>query len=223
MAGQLVLPFGIQPALKRETFITAPCNEAALAFVQRWPDWPHKAAALYGPMGAGKTHLAAIWAEIAGAKRVAADELTPGGLDVPALVIEDVDGCTPDAARDHALLSHFDRPGTWLLLTGRTAPSEWPVAVADLKSRFAALIALPIWAPDDALLSGLVRKHFSDRQLDVSEGVVRRIITHVERTPSAVAAFVARADGKALAEKRAVTDRLIMELLDGPSANTEMG
>ena len=43
------------------------------------------------------------------------------------------------------------------------------------------------------------------------------------RTPAAVAAFVARADGKALAEKRAVTDRLIVELLDGGLANTEMG
>ena len=35
MAGQLVLPFGVEPALRRETFITAPCNEAALAFLQQ--------------------------------------------------------------------------------------------------------------------------------------------------------------------------------------------
>jgi chromosomal replication initiation ATPase DnaA len=223
MAGQLVLPFGVEPALKRETFITAPCNEAALAFIQRWPDWPHKAVALYGPAGAGKSHLAAIWADIAGANRLAAADLTAEALDGPAaLVIEDVDVSLPNAARDHALLTLFDRPGTWLLLTGRAVASQWPVAVADLKSRFGALIALPIWAPDDVLLSGLVRKHFSDRQLDVSEAVVRRIITHVERTPAAVAAFVARADGKALAEKRPVSDRLIVELLDG-GPRPEMG
>ena len=217
MAGQLVLPFGVQPTLKRETFVTAPCNEAALAFVQRWPDWPQKAAALHGPSGAGKSHLAAIWADVSGARVIAAHALKADSLDLPdcgAFVIEDVDREPPDAPRDYALLSLFDRPGIWLLLTGREAPSQWPVAVADLSSRLGSLVALPVWSPDDTLLSALVRKHFVDRQLDVSGAVVRRILNHVERTPEAVAAFVARADGKALAEKRAVTDRLIAELLD---------
>jgi chromosomal replication initiation ATPase DnaA len=218
MAAQLVLPFGVQPALKRETFITAPCNVAALAFVQRWPDWPQRAAALYGPAGSGKSHLAAIWAEVAAARRIAAHELTPDALEIPngsaAFVIEDFDREPANASRDYALLSLFDRPATWLLLTGRTAPSQWSVAVADLASRLVSLISLPVWAPDDALLSALVRKHFADRQLDVSDAVARRIITQVERTPEAVAAFVARADSKALAEKRGITDRLIVELLD---------
>jgi chromosomal replication initiation ATPase DnaA len=218
MAGQLVLPFGVQPAFSRETFITAPCNEAALAFVQRWPDWPQKAAGLFGPSGAGKSHLAAIWAEVSGARRVAAHELTPDTLQLPngsgAFVVEDLDREAPNASRDYALLSLFDRPGIWLLLTGREAPSRWPVAVADLRSRLVSLVSLPVWAPDDLLLSALVRKHFADRQLDVSEAVAERIITHVERTPEAVADFVARADRKALAEKRAITDRLVAELLD---------
>ena len=71
-----------------------------------------------------------------------------------------------------------------------------------------------MWSPDDKLLSALVTKHFADRQLEVTEGVVRRIVTHVERTPEAVAAFVARADRKALAERRPVTDRLVLELIE---------
>ena len=227
MIGQLVLPFGVQPALSRETFITAPCNEAALAFVQRWPDWPQKAAGLYGPSGAGKSHLAAIWAETSTAPRIAANELTTDGVDMArghaAFLIEDVDAEPPTAARDYALLGLFDSPGIWLLLTGRTPPAQWPVAVADLASRLVSLVSLPVWAPDDALLSALVRKHFADRQLDVAEAVVRRIITHGERTPEAVAAFVARADSKALAEKRAITERLIAELLDAERAPAGTG
>jgi chromosomal replication initiation ATPase DnaA len=221
MAGQLVLPFGVQPALKRETFVTAPCNEAASAFVQRWPDWPQKAAALYGPSGAGKSHLAAIWTDVSGARVIAAHALKADALDLPdggAFVIEDVDREPPDAPRDHALLDLFDRPGIWLLLTGREAPSQWPVAVADLSSRLVSLVALPVWAPDDTLLTAVARKHFADRQLDVSGAIVKRILTHIERTPAAVAAFVARADSKALAEKRAITDRLIAELLDAENA-----
>jgi chromosomal replication initiation ATPase DnaA len=71
-----------------------------------------------------------------------------------------------------------------------------------------------MWVPDDNLLSGLVAKHFADRQLEAAEAVVKRIVSHVERTPEAVAAFVARADRKALAEKRPVTARLVLELIE---------
>jgi uncharacterized protein YlxP (DUF503 family) len=52
----------------------------------------------------------------------------------------------------------------------------------------------------------------------VSDAVVKRIIRHLERTPDAIAAFIARADVKALAEKRAITERLIMDLLESDSA-----
>ena len=129
-------------------------------------------------------------------------------------MIEDVDGEEPSEDRDRVLLTLLERPGGALLLTGRAPPSDWPVAIGDLKSRFLSLIAFRMWAPDDNLLSALVTKHFADRQLEVTEGVVKRIVTHVERTPEAVAAFVERADRKALAEKRPITDRLVLELIE---------
>ena len=50
--------------------------------------------------------------------------------------------------------------------------------------------------------------------IEVPEGVVKSILTHVERTPDAIAAFVARADARAMAEKRAVTERLVLELIE---------
>jgi len=219
MPGQLVFPFGVEPALGREDFIPAPCNEQAVQFIRRWPNWPHPAAALHGPSGCGKTHLAAVWRELAGAQLVPAGELAMGAAAVSgeaptAWLIEDLDRREPDAAGDRILLGLFERPSAALLLTGRGAPSEWPAAIGDLRSRFQALIGFAMWAPDDALLSALVTKHFSDRQLEAPAAVVRRIITHVERTPEAIARFVARADQKALSEKRAITDRLILELIE---------
>ena len=220
MRGQLVFPFGVEPALGREDFILAPCNEQAVQFIRRWPDWPTTAAAIYGPPHCGKTHLAAVWRDMADAEGLPARDLTPEMVPAIAsragcaILIEDVDRDEPCEDRDRALLALLDRPAGALLLTGRAPPSDWPVAVRDLKSRFCALIAFPMWVPDDKLLCALVTKHFADRQLEVTEGVVRRIVTHVERTPEAVAAFVARADKKALAEKRPVTDRLVVELIE---------
>jgi chromosomal replication initiation ATPase DnaA len=93
--------------------------------------------------------------------------------------------------RDRLLLRCSVPSGT-LLLTGRTAPSEWPVVLGDLKSRFDALLAFEVWAPDDHLLSALIRKQFADRQLEITDAIVRRLLTHVERTPQAIAAFIVR-------------------------------
>jgi len=75
MAGQLVFPFGVEPALGREDFILAPCNEQAIQFIKRWPDWPTRTAAIFGPAHCGKTHLAAIWQSMTNAQTVSARDV----------------------------------------------------------------------------------------------------------------------------------------------------
>jgi len=217
MPDQLALPFGSRPALRREDFIIAPSNEQALRFIERWPDWPVRAAAISGPRDSGKTHLARIFCDLSGARLWSGPELStidPMELPADGAIAIELDEARADAERDRRLFALFERPSGTLLLTGRTPPTEWKTALGDLKSRFDALLAFPVWAPDDDLLSALIRKQFSDRQLDATDNVVRRLLIHVERTPQAVAAFIARIDEKALAEKRAVGERLVMELID---------
>jgi chromosomal replication initiation ATPase DnaA len=213
---QLVLPFGVQPSRARDAFVVAPCNAQAFRFVESWPDWPARAAALYGPAGSGKTHLVEIWRVRSHATVAAAAALGDAALgESRAIAIEDIDAPGLDCERrDRALMALFEGASGSLLLTGRTPPNEWRVAIGDLRSRLDSLLAFAMWEPDDVLLSGLLRKHFADRQIAVSEGVVRRILSHLERTPEAVAAFVGRADARALAEKRAVTERLVLALLE---------
>jgi chromosomal replication initiation ATPase DnaA len=223
MPGQLALPFGVRPAQAREDFIVAPCNEQAFRFIERWPDWPARVAALYGPPGSGKTHLASLWQTTARALSVTAAELSSEMLPAlegeQAIVVEDLDAVSPSEQRDRALLALFERPAGWLLFTAKKPPPEWPAAIGDLVSRFHSLLAFPMWAPDETLLLGLIRKHFGDRQLEVPEIVMRRILIHIERTPEAVAAFVASAEGKALSEKRAVSERLVLELIEAENQN----
>ena len=214
MPGQLALPFGSRPALGREDFIVAPCNEQALRFIERWPDWPTRAAAIWGPRDSGKTHLARIFADLSGAHLVSASDLSGLDPDTESAIAVELDETPADMDRDRLLFALFERPSGALLLTGRKPPSEWPVVLGDLKSRLDALLAFEVWAPDDHLLSALIRKQFADRQLEITDAIVRRLLTHVERTPQAIAAFIVRIDEKALAEKRAISERLVMELID---------
>ena len=87
---QLPLPLAAETALGRADFVTAPGNSAALAIIERWPDWPLHALAIYGPVGCGKTHLAEIWRANSEAMRVA-PPLDVAGLSGRALVIEAAD------------------------------------------------------------------------------------------------------------------------------------
>lgn len=213
--GQLVLPLELPAALDRDHFLVGPGNERALAFIDSWPRWPAPAAALFGPAAAGKSHLAAIWARVAGAPVIAATALEQNIPDGP-LVIEDVTTGTSETA----LFALLERGGP-LLLTATAAPAAWPdrfgFALPDLVSRARALLGFELGAPDEALLMGLAVKLFADRQVVVPEAVVSHMIRCLERSPAAVRDFVAQADARALAAKKPINISLIKELLEGPS------
>jgi chromosomal replication initiation ATPase DnaA len=211
---QLPLPLGTRVALTREDFVPSLASAAAMAFIDQWPDWPATAAALYGPSGSGKSHLAAIWAARSNAKVISAAALGDGPLD-PArpIVIEDVDLSAPGNMRDAGLFALFENPSASLLLTGREPPPQWAASLPDLASRFSALLAFGLWAPDDALLAAIARKLFNDRQLGVPDAVIARMVHSLERSPSAIRDFVDVADAKALSEGRPVNLALVREML----------
>ncbi|HSS14313.1 MAG TPA: hypothetical protein VLL04_10485 [Rhizomicrobium sp.] len=208
---QLVLPLETRSALGRSDFIVVPANERAVAFLDSYPAWTAPAAAIYGPRASGKSHLAAVWAQSAGARILEAADLNGEIPDGP-LVVENIAAGVAEAP----LFALLER-GAPLLLTAQSPPSEWPQAfglsLPDLVSRIRALLAFPLWAPDDALLMGLAVKLFADRQLTVPEAVVGHMIRSLERSPGAIRDFVARADAAALAAKRPINTSLINDLL----------
>jgi len=209
MVAQLVLPLEPNNAMTRADFIVAPGNARALAFVDSFPDWASPAAALFGPSASGKTHLARIWAERAGAALLDARSLraAAGG---PAMV-ENIDSA-PTFAHEPALFAMLEQ-GAPLLLTGRGAPQSWPVSLPDLASRFQALLTFELGAPDEALLMALAVKLFADRQLSVPESVVTHLVRNLERSPAALRDFIAKADAAALAGKKPVNLQLIRGLM----------
>lgn len=209
MAAQLVLPLEPGNAMTRAEFIVAPGNARALAFLDSFPDWPAPALALTGPSASGKTHLARIWADRAGAALLDARSLRDP-VSGPA-VVENLDSA-PTFAHETALFAMLEQ-GAPLLLTGRAAPSLWPVSLPDLASRFQALLAFELGASDEALLMALAVKLFADRQIVVPEGVVTHLVQTLERSPAALRDFIQRADAQALAEKKPVNLQLIRGLM----------
>lgn len=211
---QLALALEHGESYARDDFLSGPGNAAALTLVESWPDWPANAVALIGPEGSGKSHLASIWAATSGARtmsgRALGDSDLLASLATGALVVEDA------AAADQRALFHLlnlvREEDSFLLLTARTAPTLWPVAIADLASRLRAVPVITLQAPDDALLRGVIIKLASDRQLAFDESVVSYLLSHVERSFAAARAAVAALDNEALRQGRPVTRALAAEL-----------
>jgi DnaA regulatory inactivator Hda len=214
-ARQIPLDLGHRPALKREDFLVAPSNAAAVGWLDRWPDWPHPVLVIHGPEGAGKSHLAEAWRERCGAKRIEAGELSARGvpaLTQCALVIEDLDRGVDETGLFH-LYNMMTEARRFLLLTARTAPVRWPLLLADLRSRLLAAPAVRLEAPDEALIGAVLVKAFADRQLRVGEDVVLYLLARMERSFAAVRETAIALDRLALAERRAITIPLVRQLL----------
>ena len=213
MAVQLPLPLEAREHYTREDFLVGPGYRQAVDFLDSWPAWPSPAAALYGPSGSGKTHLAQVWAGRAGARILEAAAIGENTeLPSGALVVENAGSARLDDAAERALFALIERGGP-LLLTGHEPPHAWQATLPDLTSRFRALLAFPLWAPDDALLEALAKKLFAGRQLIVPDAVAAQMVRALERSPAAVRDFVAKADREALARKCPVSVALVRELL----------
>ena len=219
---QLALDLPHRPALGREDFLVADSNAAAVAWLDRWPDWPRAgrlpyALAIHGPAGCGKTHLASVWQAVSGAR-----PLNPAGVvqeAVPALlegagafVLDDADRIADERGLLH-LMNVLGERGGHLLLTLRTAPARLPAKLPDLHSRLAALPAVDVGTPDEPLLAAVMVKLFADRQLMVSQDLVQFLLPRIERSFAYLRAIVDRLDRAALASRRNITVPLAREIL----------
>jgi chromosomal replication initiation ATPase DnaA len=204
-------------SLSRDNFLEGPANAAGLALVDSWPEWPNRIMWLAGPEGAGKSHLAAIWAEVSGARSTTANALSaptvPGALATGALVVEDLKAGDFDERALFHLMNLAREDGAYVLFTGREAPAAVEVELRDLRSRLRTIPVIPLTPPDDQLFRGLIVKFCADRQLAVDETVVSYLATRLERSSAAARRAVEQLDSEALRLGRPVTRALAAELL----------
>ncbi len=220
MANQLTFDLALPPpTYAREDFIVAPGNREALAWIDRWPDWPAPALALGGPAGSGKTHLGHIWAA-----RAAARVLDGGALEgnsiadlsdlaaaSPAIMIDNAERA-PERGLFHLYNLMRERQGH-LLLISAALPAHWSIGLPDLASRLRAAPAVAVAPPDDELLGSIILKQLADRQLHAGAGVVHYLVSHMERSADSARRIVAALDRRALAERREIDRRLAADVL----------
>lgn len=214
-AEQLPLAFAHDPATGRDDLLVAGPVDAAVAMIDAWPHWPAPVVVIAGPVGSGKSHLAAIWREKAGARQIEArpGQGAPEAAARGPVLIEDADRAGFDDRTLFHVINNVRQHGHTLLLTSRLWPMSWPVELADLRSRLKAATVVEIGEPDDGLLSQVIVKLFADRQLFVDDRLVAYIVARMERSLEAAQTLVDRLDRLALARGSRVTRALAQEVL----------
>jgi chromosomal replication initiation ATPase DnaA len=214
-AEQLPLAFEHDPATGRDDLLVADPVNAAVSMIDAWPHWSSPVVIIAGPVGSGKSHLASIWREKAGAETVSArpDQGAEDAAANGSVLIEDADRNGFDDRTLFHIINNVRQNGHTLLITSRLWPMSWPVGLPDLRSRLKAATVVEIGEPDDELLSQVIVKLFSDRQLAVDERLVAYIVARMERSLEAAQTLVERLDRLALARGSRITRVLAQEVL----------
>ena len=214
---QLAFALPHAESLTRDNFLEGPANSAGLALVDSWPEWPNRVMLLVGPEGSGKSHLAAIWAEQAGARSIPAHALTaaavPGALATGTLVVEDLNAPDFDERALFHLMNLAREDEAFVLITARVPPSAAQIELRDLRSRLRAVPVISLLPPDDQLFRALIVKFCADRQMTIDESVVSYLATRIERSFAAARRAVELLDTEALRLGRPVTRALAADLL----------
>ncbi|WP_171235489.1 DnaA ATPase domain-containing protein [Ruegeria sp. HKCCA6837] len=228
MARQLSFDLPAKTALGREDFFVSPSNALAVAMISA-TSWPGNKLVLSGPAGAGKTHLAHVWAAETSGQIIQAADLRYD--DVPDLArgpiaVEDVPMVAGDLEQQKTLFHLHNlvlAEGRALLMTGRLAPKFWELPLADLQSRVEGAHHVALDPPDDALLGAVLAKLFVDRQLNPGPEVIAYLVKHMDRRFETAANVVAQLDHLALAEKRDITRALAVRVLNTSPDEVDTG
>ena len=214
MGLQLRLDLNQLPRFRAEDFVESGSNAEALAQIKAWPHWHGGCLALIGPEGCGKSHLAKIWQDQAGAHL-----LSPGRdtdlsiLSGQPVLIDGLEGQVTDEALFH-LINMAGLPGGGLLITARSIPALWTVQLPDLGSRLKALPTVQIEEPDDLVLEGVLRRFFQQHNIRPSDDLLPYLLRRIERSVPAARELVIQLDAMADADAKPVSKTLARQFFE---------
>ena len=216
MADQLILDFPKNQVYLKEDFYVSSSNREAYEFINGWPKWIKRIVNIFGPPGSGKTHLASILKNKTSTLIIKSnllnDKIFFDFKTKEALVIEDLD----EKVKENLLFSLWNvvlQDNKYLLITTNKPINTYKFKLADLKSRTYSCMRVGIKLPQDDLISVILAKNFSDKQIKVEKKHIDYIIKRIDRSYEKISQFILILDKYSLKKGSPFNLKLIKEVL----------
>ena len=216
MNDQLILKFPSQQAYKKEDFYVSPSNQQAYDFINNWPKWIKRTVNIYGPSGSGKSHLASILKNKTSCLKIDASELDEKIFmkfkTKEALIIENMNVNLPENLF-FSLWNTAQQDNKYLLITSTKPISSFQFKLKDLISRVKSCLIIGISLPTDDLISVIIAKNFSDKQIKVEKKHIDYIMKRIDRSYEKISQFILVLDKYSLKKGAPFGLKMIKEVL----------
>ena len=216
MNDQLILKFPKNLVFKKEDYYVSQSNQEAYDFIVSWPKWIKRIVNIYGPTGSGKTHLASILKNKTRCMQIESKDLKDKIFlefkTKEALILENLDEKISEKLL-FSLWNHALQDNKYLLITSKKPISLYKFKLKDLKSRVSSSLFIGIKLPDDDLISVIIAKNFSDKQIKVEKKHIDYIIKRIDRSYEKISQFILTLDKYSLKRGTPFSLKLIKEVL----------
>ncbi len=216
MSDQLILKFPEHRAYKREDFYVSPSNQEAYDFINNWPKWIKRIVNIFGPSGSGKSHLSSILKTKTKCLEILANELNEDIIfefkTKEVLIIENFNEKIPEELL-FSLWNIALQDNKYFLINSIKPISSYKFKLPDLTSRVKSSLNIGIKLPSDDLISAIIAKNFSDKQIMVEEKHIDYIIKRIDRSYEKISQFILTLDRYSLKKKSPFGLKLIKEVL----------
>ena len=216
MNDQLILKFPSHQAYKKEDFYVSPSNQEAYDFINSWPKWIKRTVNIFGPSGSGKSHLASILKSKISSLQIEANNLNDETFfkfkTKEVLIIENLNA----SVSENLLFSLWHvalQDNKYLLITSTKPISSFKFKLRDLISRVTSSLIIGINLPSDDLISVILAKNFSDKQIKVEKKHIDYIIKRIDRSYEKISQFILTLDKYSLKKGSPFGLKLIKEVL----------
>ncbi len=214
---QLVFKFPFKTKYYEQDYYVSSNNFSAYRLIESWPNWPDKWVNIFGPTGCGKTHLSNILkkkinsVEILNAEDVT-DETILKFEKLNCLIIDNYKKNINEKTF-YSILNSSKQLDTYIVINSFLPIKEIKFDLKDLRSRANSFMNLGIELPTDDLLTVIISKFFSDKQIEINPKISEYIIKNTERSYEKVFKCIKEIDDLSLSSGKSININLIKKVL----------
>ena len=216
MSDQLIFKFPNQQVYKKEDFYVSSSNHKAYEFINSWPRWLKRIVNIFGPSGSGKSHLTSMLKSKTQCLYVESNKLNEKIFyklkTNEALIIENFNEKISEKTF-FSLWNTVVQDNKYLIVTSKMPINSYNFTLKDLKSRIDSCLRIGIDLPTDELISVILAKNFSDKQINVEKKHIDYILKRIDRSYEKISQFILTLDKYSLKKGSPFSLKLIKEVL----------